>query len=189
MNRQVLLAAEGVSKDFGGVAALRDVSFDVRDGEIHAICGENGAGKSTLIKLLSGQFSPGSYTGQLRFQGEPVVFRNVREAEAAGIAVIHQEMALVESLSVAENLFLGRLPQRAGRIDWPRMLASAREVLDRLGADLDPEMRVADLGMGQKQLVEITRALSRNPRLLILDEPTAALGEEEVEVLSEHLDR
>ncbi len=189
MNRQVLLAAEGVSKDFGGVAALRDVSFDVRDGEIHAICGENGAGKSTLIKLLSGQFSPGSYTGQLRFQGEPVVFRNVREAEAAGIAVIHQEMALVESLSVAENLFLGRLPQRAGRIDWPRMLASAREVLDRLGADLDPEMRVADLGMGQKQLVEITRALSRNPRLLILDEPTAALGEEEVEILSEHLDR
>ena len=189
MNRQVLLAAEGVSKDFGGVAALRDVSFDVREGEIHAICGENGAGKSTLIKLLSGQFSPGSYTGQLRFQGELVVFRNVREAEAAGIAVIHQEMALVESLSVAENLFLGRLPQRAGRIDWPRMLASAREVLDRVGADLDPEMRVADLGMGQKQLVEITRALSRNPRLLILDEPTAALGEEEVEILSEQLDR
>ena len=111
------------------------------------------------------------------------MFRNVREAEAAGIAVIHQEMALVESLSVAENLFLGRLPQRAGRIDWRRMLASAREVLDRVGADLDPEMRVADLGMGQKQLVEITRALSRNPRLLILDEPTAALGEEEVEIL------
>ena len=101
MNRQVLLAAESVSKDFGGVAALRDVSFDVREGEIHAICGENGAGKSTLIKLLSGQFTPGSYTGQLRFQGKPVVFRNVREAEAAGIAVIHQEMALVESLSVA----------------------------------------------------------------------------------------
>ena len=189
MNRQVLLAAESVSKEFGGVAALRDVSFDVREGEIHAICGENGAGKSTLIKLLSGQFTPGSYTGQLRFQGKPVVFRNVRDAEAAGIAVIHQEMALVESLSVAENLFLGRLPQRAGRIDWRRMLAFAREVLDRVGADLDPEMRVADLGMGQKQLVEITRALSRNPRLLILDEPTAALGEEEVEILSEHLCR
>ena len=189
MNGRVLLAAESVSKHFGGVTALRDVSFDVREGEVHAICGENGAGKSTLIKLLSGQFSPGSYTGQLRFRGEPVVFRNVREAEAAGIAVIHQELALVESLSVAENLFLGRLPQRAGRIDWPCMLASAREVLERVGAELDPEMRVADLGMGQKQLVEITRALSRNPRLLILDEPTAALGEEKVETLSEHLDR
>ncbi|MEE3372153.1 MAG: sugar ABC transporter ATP-binding protein [Planctomycetota bacterium] len=189
MNGRVLLAAERVSKHFGGVVALQDVSFDVREGEIHAICGENGAGKSTLIKLLSGQFKPGSYTGQLRFRGEPIVFRDVRDAEAAGIAVIHQELALVESLSVAENLFLGRLPQRAGRIDWPSMLASAREVLERVGADLDPEMRVADLGMGQKQLVEITRALSRQPRLLILDEPTAALGEEEVETLTEHLDR
>ena len=189
MNGRALLEAERVSKHFGGVTALRNVSFAVREGEVHAICGENGAGKSTLIKLLSGQFVPGSYTGQLRFQGKPVVFRDVREAEAAGIAVIHQELALIESLSVAENLFLGRLPQRAGRIDWSRMFTRAREVLDRVGAEIDPEMRVADLGMGQKQLVEITRALSRNPRLLILDEPTAALGEDEVETLTENLDR
>lgn len=189
MSASDLLVADHVSKRFAGVTALADVSFDVREAEIHAICGENGAGKSTLIKILSGQFPPDSYDGQIRFRGRPVVFRHVREAEAAGIAVIHQELALVESLSVAENLFLGRLPQRRGRIDWTQTFTRATEVLSRVASQIDPQARVSDLGMGQKQLVEISRALSRRPRLLILDEPTAALGTDETAVLAENLSR
>ncbi len=178
-----ILSAEKITKRFPGVVALRDVSFDLRAGEIHALCGENGAGKSTLIKLLSGIHPHGSYEGELRVSGEPVQFRSIANAERAGLAVIYQELALVDGLSVAENIFLGAEPRRGPFVDWNRMRREARELLARFGVQLDPESPCARLGVGQKQLVEIVKALRKNSRILILDEPTAALAEHEVQVL------
>ena len=178
-----ILTARGIVKKFPGVVALREVSFDLRAGEIHALCGENGAGKSTLIKLLSGLHPHGSYEGELLVNGQPAHFRGIADAERAGLAVIYQELALVEQLSVAENIFLGAEPTRAGLIDWPRVHREARELLERFGVDIDPQAECARLGVGQKQLVEIVKALRKNSRLLILDEPTAALAEHEVQIL------
>jgi D-xylose transport system ATP-binding protein len=178
-----LLSAEKITKRFPGVVALRDVSFDLRQGEIHALCGENGAGKSTLIKLLSGIHPHGSYEGELRVGGQPAHFKSIADAERAGIAVIYQELALVEEMSVAENIFLGAEPRRGPFVDWHRMRREARELLARFGVQLDPGMPCARLGVGQKQLVEIVKALRKHSRILILDEPTAALAEHEVQVL------
>ncbi len=183
MNVEPVLSARGITKKFPGVVALRDVSFDLRPGEIHALCGENGAGKSTLIKLLSGLHPHGSYEGELTVNGQPAAFRHIADAERAGLAVIYQELALVEQLSVAENIFLGAEPTRRGLIDWPRVHREARELLDRFGVAIDPLAACASLGVGQKQLVEIVKALRKNSRILILDEPTAALAEHEVQIL------
>ncbi len=183
MNVEPVLSARGITKRFPGVVALRDVSFDLRPGEIHALCGENGAGKSTLIKLLSGLHPHGSYEGELTVNGQPAAFRHIADAERAGLAVIYQELALVEQLSVAENIFLGAEPTRRGLVDWPRVHREARELLDRFGVAIDPLAACASLGVGQKQLVEIVKALRKNSRLLILDEPTAALAEHEVQIL------
>ncbi len=182
MNTPVL-AARGITKTFPGVTALRDVSFDLRAGEIHALCGENGAGKSTLIKLLSGLHPQGSYTGELEVNGTVARFRGIADAERAGLAVIYQELAVVEELTVAENIFLGAEPRRGLFLDWPRMRREARELLARFGVELDPDTPCHALGVGQKQLVEIVKALRKNSRVLILDEPTAALAEHEVQTL------
>ena len=186
------LEARGLTKKFPGVTALRDVAFDLRPGEIHALCGENGAGKSTLIKLLAGIHPHGSYTGELRVDDRAVAFRSIRDAEGAGIAVITQEFALIEELSVAENIFLGRAP-RCGpgglRVDWLEMHRLAAVLLADFSLALAPETPVRELGIGQKQLVEIVRAIDKKSRVLVLDEPTAALTEQEVAVLLEHLRR
>ncbi|MSU65908.1 MAG: ATP-binding cassette domain-containing protein [Opitutus sp.] len=184
-----LLEARGLTKKFPGVIALRDVAFELQAGEVHALCGENGAGKSTLIKLLSGIHPHGSYEGELRLDDCVVAFGTVRDAEAAGIAVITQEFALVDELSVAENIFLGRAPCRGIRVDWLEMHRQAAGLLADFGLAIAPETPVRELGIGQKQLVEIVRAMDKKTRVLVLDEPTAALTEQEVAVLLDHLRR
>lgn len=184
-----LVEVRGLVKKFPGVTALSGVNFSLNAGEVHAVCGENGAGKSTLIKLLSGLHPHGTYEGEILVDGAPVKFRNIREAEAAGISVITQEFALIDELSVAENIFLGRPITRNGRIDWLEMQRRARELMHEFGLQLEPDVPLKTLGIGQKQLIEIARAMDKKSRLLILDEPTAALTEKEVAVLLDHLRR
>jgi D-xylose transport system ATP-binding protein len=184
----VVLEAKNVTKKFPGVVALKDVSFNLRAGEIHALCGENGAGKSTLIKLLSGLHPFGSYEGKFLVDGAVAKFRSLADAERAGIAVIYQELALVNDMTVGENIFLGSEPRMAtGLIDWHKVYHEARLLLEKFKVELDPNVPVAKLGVGQKQLVAIVKALSKNSRILILDEPTAALAEQEVLILLEIL--
>ncbi|MYS15425.1 multiple monosaccharide ABC transporter ATP-binding protein [Streptomyces sp. SID4982] len=174
-----VLEMRSIGKTFPGVRALADVTLTVRPGEVHAICGENGAGKSTLMKVLSGVHPYGSYEGEVRFEGEVCRFRDIRASERQGIVIIHQELALVPYLSLAENLFLGNEHARRGLIDWTETLRHATKLLRRVGLDEHPETRVADIGVGKQQLVEIAKALAKSVRLLILDEPTAALNDED----------
>ncbi|TXS34610.1 sugar ABC transporter ATP-binding protein [Streptomyces sp. ms191] len=169
----------GITKSFPGVTALSDVHLTVRAGEVHALCGENGAGKSTLMKVLSGVHPQGSYEGDVLFEGEPVSFRDIRDAERRGIVIIHQELALVPHLSIAENIHLGNERARRGVVDWNATLHGAQRLLARVGLREHPHTPVADLGVGRQQLVEIAKALSKEVRLLILDEPTAALNDED----------
>ncbi|TMJ53025.1 MAG: sugar ABC transporter ATP-binding protein [Alphaproteobacteria bacterium] len=177
-----VLVAEHVSKSFAGVTAVRDVDFDLRRGEVHALMGENGAGKSTLMKILAGVHT--SYEGVIRVEGRLESFGGVRDAEAAGVAIIHQELNLVPELSVADNIFLGREPLIAGAfIDGRRMVRAAERLLRRLGASIDPRCRIAELRIGEQQLVEIAKALSLDTRILIMDEPTSALSSSECETL------
>ena len=184
----VVLKAENIVKKFPGVVALKNVSFDLRAGEIHALCGENGAGKSTFIKLLSGIHAHGSYEGDFLINGQLARFRSLADAEDAGIAVIYQELALVNDMTVGENIFLGSEPRtRGGLIDWHKVHREARLLLQKFKVDIDSGTPVAKLGVGQKQLVEIVKALSKNSQILILDEPTAALTEHEVLILLEIL--
>ncbi len=178
-----ILIAKNITKCFPGVTALAGVSFDLHAGEIHALCGENGAGKSTLIKLLSGLHAHGSYEGELVVGGKVAHFRGIADAQRAGVAVIYQELALVEGMTVAENIFLGREPRRFGLVDAGRMQREARELLQHFHVELAPETPVSQLGVGQKQLVEIVKALAKQSRVLILDEPTAALAEHEAQIL------
>ncbi|HEY4572856.1 MAG TPA: ATP-binding cassette domain-containing protein, partial [Thermoanaerobaculia bacterium] len=174
-----LLELRGITKDFPGARALDGVSFDLGPGEIHALCGENGAGKSTLIKVLCGVHPAGSYGGEVRLRGETARFRTLADSEASGIALIAQELALVPGLSVAENLLLGREPRRYGLIRWAEVREEARRALDRVGLDIPVETPVRELGIGQQQLVEIARALMKAAAILVLDEPTAALPEDD----------
>jgi putative multiple sugar transport system ATP-binding protein len=172
-----LLEMRGITKEFPGVTALSDVDLTVEAGAIHAICGENGAGKSTLMKVLSGVYPHGDYDGEILFDGRACEFKDIRSSERAGIAIIHQELALVPYLSIAENVFLGNELSRYGVIGWDQTLIEAQALLDRVGLRESPQTRVADIGVGKQQLVEIAKALSKKVRLLILDEPTAALND------------
>jgi putative multiple sugar transport system ATP-binding protein len=180
---QSLLEMRSITKEFPGVKALSDVNLTVYPGEIHAICGENGAGKSTLMKVLSGVYPYGTYTGDILFQGQEVTFRDIRQSEAAGIVIIHQELALIPELSIAENIFLGNETANRGVINWNSAHQRAIELLARVGLVENPLTQVKHLGIGKQQLVEIAKALSKNVKLLILDEPTAALNDDD----SQHL--
>ncbi|MFJ8935877.1 multiple monosaccharide ABC transporter ATP-binding protein [Streptomyces sp. NPDC102365] len=174
-----VLEMRSIVKTFPGVKALSDVSLSVRPGEVHAICGENGAGKSTLMKVLSGVHPHGTYEGDILFEGESCRFKDIRASEQHGIVIIHQELALVPYLSIAENIFLGNEHATRGFISWTETLRHATELLRRVGLDEHPDTRVADIGVGKQQLVEIAKALSKKVKLLILDEPTAALNDED----------
>lgn len=184
-----LLEMRNIVKEFPGVRALDGVSLDLNSGEFHSIVGENGAGKSTLMKVLSGVYPLGSFNGEISIDGETRHFKNVRDSEAAGIAIIFQELSLVKELSVGENIFLGREPSRFGIINWHKLYSNSARLLNELGLPLDPEVKAGSLGIGQQQLVEIAKALSLDARILVLDEPTAALTESEVETLFRILDR
>src|SRR5689334_10498062 len=172
-----LLEMRRITKTFPGVKALSDVNLEVRAGEVHAICGENGAGKSTLMKVLSGVYPHGSYDGEIVFDGEVCDFRDIRASEKRGIVIIHQELALVPYLSIAEDIFLGNEHASHGVISWNDTMTHAAELMKRVGLNESPRTRVADIGVGKQQLVEIAKAMSKQVRLLILDEPTAALND------------
>jgi ABC-type sugar transport system ATPase subunit len=181
-----ILEAENIDKRFPGVHALDNVSLTITPGEVHAVVGENGAGKSTLMKILAGAYGPDR--GTIRIDGEAVTIENPRAAQDLGIITIYQELSLVDALSVGENVFLGDLPTRSGgswRVDWPTVWSRAAELLERVGLRIRPQTRVRDLSVAQKQMVEIARALARNVRVLILDEPTSSLTERETEKLFE----
>lgn len=178
-----ILEMRSITKEFPGVKALADVSITVRAGEIHAICGENGAGKSTLMKVLSGVYPYGTYDGEILLYGEEQRFKDIAASEQAGIAIIHQELALIPELSVTENIFLGNEIQHGGRIDWTAQKERAIELLARVGLSEDPDVQIKTLGVGKQQLIEIAKALNKDVKLLILDEPTAALNEND----SQHL--
>ncbi|MFH9368950.1 multiple monosaccharide ABC transporter ATP-binding protein [Streptomyces anulatus] len=175
----LVLDMRSIGKTFPGVKALSDVNLRVARGEVHALCGENGAGKSTLMKVLSGVHPHGSYEGEIRYEGEECRFRDIRASERRGIVIIHQELALVPQLSIAENIFLGHEPARRGVIAWPETLRRAAALLRRVGLHEHPRTRVADIGVSKQQLVEIAKALAKDVGLLILDEPTAALNDED----------
>ncbi|MCC6918637.1 MAG: sugar ABC transporter ATP-binding protein, partial [Alphaproteobacteria bacterium] len=184
----VLLTVEGVTKRFGGVTALSDVSLDVRRGEILGLMGENGAGKSTLLKILSGVQPPTS--GRITFDGNDFAPSSPQEAKRLGIVTIYQELSLIPTLTVAENIFIGRAPTGLlGFVNWRRMEREARDIIARVGLKLDPRTPVSSLSVAEQQLVEIARALSLDSRLIIMDEPTSALTESEVQKLLSIMDR
>jgi putative multiple sugar transport system ATP-binding protein len=178
-----LLEMRSITKEFPGVKALSDVNLVVRPGEIHAICGENGAGKSTLMKVLSGVYPHGTYEGEIIYRGQEVRFSDIRASERVGIVIIHQELALVPGMSITENIFLGNEPRRFGRIDWKAANRQAIELMARVGLSEDPDTLIKDIGVGKQQLIEIAKAFAKDVKLLILDEPTAALNEAD----SQHL--
>jgi putative multiple sugar transport system ATP-binding protein len=184
---EVILEMRNITKTFPGVKALDNVSFSVTQGEIHALVGENGAGKSTLMKVLSGIYPHGSYTGDIYFQGKECRFRDITESEAVGLVIIHQELALIPLLSIAENLFLGNERAKNGVIDWNESISKTAELLDRVGLHESPNTLITDIGVGKQQLVEIAKALAKKVKLLILDEPTASLNESDSEKLLELL--
>ncbi|PZD94414.1 ABC transporter ATP-binding protein [Paenibacillus sambharensis] len=179
----ILLEMRGITKTFPGVKALSDVNLQVKEGEIHALMGENGAGKSTLMKVLSGVYPHGSYSGDILFKGKACEFRDIKDSEELGIVIIHQELALIPQLSIAENIFLGNERASRGVINWNDTIVKTRELLQTVGLHEQPDTVVSTIGVGKQQLVEIAKALSKKVKLLILDEPTAALNEEDSENL------
>lgn len=183
MVRDDILEAESITKEFSGVIALKNVSFSVRSGEIHGLCGENGAGKSTLIKVLSGLYGDDTFSGHVTIKGQRQTFKTIRDAQKAGIAVIYQELSLIPEMTIGENIFLGREPSRFGFVDWDQVYARSKVILDKVGLKVNPREKVKFLGIGQQQLVEIAKALSLEAGILILDEPTSALSESEVQNL------
>src|SRR5947208_66011 len=178
-----LLEMRNFVKEFPGVKALDGVSFTLEAGEFHSLVGENGAGKSTLMKVLSGVYPAGTYTGDILINDKPHSFKTVRDSEDAGVAIIFQELSLVKELTVGENIFLGKEPSSLGVINWSELYHRAAKLLSDLNLPIDPRIQVGRLGIGHQQLVEIAKALSKEARILVLDEPTAALTETEVESL------
>ncbi|MBZ4646599.1 MAG: D-xylose transport system ATP-binding protein [Petroclostridium sp.] len=178
-----VLEMRNITKEFPGVKALNNVNFKVKKGEIHALCGENGAGKSTLMKVLSGVYPFGTYEGDIVINGKVQKFDNIRQSEEAGIAIIYQELALVKEMDIGQNIFLGAEHTKGGVIDWDKLYSEAAKLLKEMELDLNPKTKVKNLGIGQQQLVEIAKALSKKADILILDEPTAALTESEVKIL------
>lgn len=174
-----ILEMKNITKEFPGVKALSDVSFRVAEGEIHCLVGENGAGKSTLMKVLSGVYPYGTYSGEILFNGQVQRFSGIRDSEQAGIGIIYQELALVPEMTVYENIFLGNEIRRGWTVDWNETIRRATQMLAKVRLNVNPETKVRDLGVGKQQLVEIAKALSRDVKLLILDEPTAALNEDD----------
>jgi D-xylose transport system ATP-binding protein len=189
MNDDVVLEFENVTKKFPGVTALDNVSFSIRRGEIHGICGENGAGKSTLMKILSGVYPWGSYEGQVLYEGRELklVDQPIRQAAKEGIAIVYQELTLVPSITVGENIYLGKEPTEYGIINWDKLYSDAQRVLEKYHLDVPPRAIVRHLGVGKMQMTEIAKALAENAKILILDEPTSALSEAEIEQLMEIL--
>ncbi len=173
----IILEMRNITKTFPGVKALDNVSFKVSEGEIHALVGENGAGKSTLMKVLSGVYPAGTYEGEIHYDGKVRAFGTISDSEELGIIIIHQELALVPLLSIAENIFLGNEIAQKGVIDWRETFARTKELLAKVGLNEAPATLITDIGVGKQQLVEIAKALSKKVRLLILDEPTASLNE------------
>ena len=187
MDNDYILETEGIIKRFGSVTALNNVNFKVKRGEIHVLCGENGAGKSTLMNVISGVYPYGSYEGRFMLNGEECKFASVADSKAKGIAIIHQHLALFPLLSVAENIFMANEFVEKGRINWNETRKRAQELIDTVGIKVNPNTLVKDIGVGKRQLVEICKAISHDVKLLILDEPTAALNETESEELLEML--
>lgn len=174
---------KNIVKEFPGVRALDGVSFSLEAGEFHSLVGENGAGKSTLMKTLSGVYPFGSYEGDILIDDQVRQFRGIRDSENAGVAIIFQELSLVKELTVGENIFLGKEPSNFGIINWSELYQRTSQLLQDLNLNIDPRVQVGNLGIGQQQLVEIAKALSKEAKILVLDEPTAALTEAEVEIL------
>lgn len=185
MKHRAILEMQAITKTFPGVRALDEVTITVTEGTIYSICGENGAGKSTLMKVLSGVYPYGSYEGKIIYMGKEVAFRNIKESEKAGIVIIHQELALIPELTITENIFLGNEIIKNGLIDWQTQRIKTIELLKKVGLSMNPDTKIKQLGVGQQQLVEIGKALSKNVKLLILDEPTSALNEDDSENLLE----
>jgi putative multiple sugar transport system ATP-binding protein len=179
----VILEMRNITKTFPGVKALDNVSFSVKQGEIHALVGENGAGKSTLMKVLSGVYPHGTYSGEIYFEGKECRFQDINQSEKVGLVIIHQELALIPYLSIAENLFLGNERAKYGIIDWNESISKTRELLERVGLHESPNTLITNMGVGKQQLVEIAKALAKKVKLLILDEPTASLNESDSEKL------
>lgn len=175
----IILEMKNITKNFSGVKALDNVSLKIKKGEVHALCGENGAGKSTLMKILSGVYPFGDYSGDIVYKGEVCQFKSISDSEQKGIVIIHQELALIPFLSVKENIFLGNEQSKKGIIDWNITEKKASNLLNIVGLTISPNALVTQLGVGQQQLVEIAKAFSKNVQLLILDEPTAALNEDD----------
>ncbi|PFG15881.1 monosaccharide ABC transporter ATP-binding protein (CUT2 family) [Propionicimonas paludicola] len=179
VENEPILRMHEITKDFGGVRALDQVSLEVARGEVHAICGENGAGKSTLMKVLSGVHPHGTYSGTIEFNGVEATFADINSSESAGIVIIHQELALNPLQSIAENIFLGNERATRGVIDWNQTSIQAAALLKRVGLDENPSTKIYEIGVGKQQLVEIAKAMAKDVSLLILDEPTAALNDED----------
>ena len=174
-----ILEMRGITKEFPGVKALDNVTFQVKRGEIKALVGENGAGKSTLMNVLSGIYPYGTYSGDIVVNGEVCRFKGIAQSEAAGIAIIHQELAMIPQLSIAENVFIGKSLSKNGIIDWNKIRAATIPLLERVGLHEDPDTPINQIGVGKQQLVEIAKALSKDCKILILDEPTASLNEKD----------
>lgn len=184
---ELILEVDGISKRFGGVQALKDVNFNLKYGEVHALVGENGAGKTTLINVLGGIVQRDS--GRIIYQGEEVHFELPRQAIEAGTAIIHQELAMMPQLNVIENIYMGRMPTKNGRINWKKAEEDTRQMLDQVGLNINPRILVGNLTISQRQLLEIAKALSMKATLLIMDEPNSSLSESESEILFEVIKR
>ncbi len=179
-----ILVMNHITKEFPGVKALDNVNLEVQRGEIHALIGENGAGKSTLMNVLSGQYPYGSYTGTVTYEGEECKFKTLNDSEAKGIVIIHQELALIPLLSIGENMFLGNeIKNKNGSIDWDRTYSEAEKHMAQVGLHESAQTLIKDIGTGKQQLVEIAKAFSKKVKLLILDEPTSSLNDEDAKML------